>query len=170
MTEGFLHNVYTTYRELEYSIDQGIEQPLGEGVHTQSILTKSFLTKTICKKYMIIIQATTDQPELGYHVVNANPSATMRQNTVAVVSRMESQLKDDEHIIVFFQSSDECNNFSSTYNCSIYHSGRFLTSNHQEYLSGSRCQLANRSRYSSISSKLLYPHYTNHFPQPFPLV
>ena len=85
-------------------------------------LEKAFFSTTICEKNTLVIRATTDRPELGYHVVEANPKASFTRNTTALIAALEKQLRDDECIIVFFQSSDECEQFHAAYACALYHS------------------------------------------------
>ena len=85
-------------------------------------LTKAFFSATVCEKNTLVIRATTDRPELGYHVVMANPKALFTRNTVALTAALEKRLRDDERMIVFFQSSEECEQFSAAYPCALYHS------------------------------------------------
>lgn len=85
-------------------------------------LKKQYLSLTICEKYTLIIRAPTNRPELGYHVVDINPKATISENTVALITQLENGLRDDECIIVFFQSGDDCDDFGTVYHCAIYHS------------------------------------------------
>ena len=68
---------------------------------------KAFFSTTICEKNTLVIRATTDWPELGYHVVEANPKASFARNMTALIAALEKQLRDDECIIIFFQSSNK---------------------------------------------------------------
>ena len=85
-------------------------------------LTDKFLRVTISNQDTLMIRATTDRPELGYHVVNINWKTSIIRNAMALVRMLETELEGKDRIIIFFQNHDTCEQFAHRYGCAKYHS------------------------------------------------
>jgi hypothetical protein len=72
------------------------------------------------------IRASTDRPELSYHVINVEcrpgRSSPVWLSTVNLVKNLKSKLKPGERILVFFESTKDVESFAATTDSAMYHS------------------------------------------------
>lgn len=86
-------------------------------------LYPAFLTLTGLNRNTLLIRASADRPEIGYHIVNVTMrTVSLLHHAARLAANLEIGLRDDERIIFFFKSNEECENFGQIYPCSIYHS------------------------------------------------
>lgn len=69
-----------------------------------------------------VIRASTDRPEIGYHVANIHRSATAWSSTKALVKALAETIGEGEQILVFFESSEDVDRFAEQTGCAKYHS------------------------------------------------
>lgn len=70
-----------------------------------------------------VIRASTDRPELGYHVHTLPQSDITRWESMKrLTAQLQTKLQPEERIVVFFMSSEECDILSKETGCAKYHS------------------------------------------------
>jgi superfamily II DNA helicase RecQ len=113
------------YRQLfRFLTSQGIQIVCVSGTlppHLHSL----FCEKATLDPTVRVIRAPTDRPELGYDILDVNPSkskVTAWESTVRLVSHLKPRLLSDERMIVFFMSTADAERFSKETKCAIYHS------------------------------------------------
>jgi superfamily II DNA helicase RecQ len=86
-------------------------------------LHKVFCLKAGVSLYIRVIRASTDRPELGYHVHTLPQSDITRWESLKhLAAQLQTQLQPEERIVVFFMSSNECDLLSKETGCAKYHS------------------------------------------------
>lgn len=86
-------------------------------------LHKVFCQKAGVSPLIRVIRASTDRPELGYHVHTLPQSdITKWESMKRLTAQLQTQLRPEERIVVFFMSSSECDTLSIETGCAKYHS------------------------------------------------
>lgn len=110
-------------------------------------LSDRFLSVANAEIDTTVIRASSDRPELGYHVVKMNWKTNVTRNLMALVTALERELEERDRIIVFFLNSEDCEAFANRYRCSKYHSKLPIYSD--------ECKEANLQRWDSGETKVM---------------
>lgn len=84
-----------------------------------------FFRKAALEASSMVIRRSTDRPELGYHVLNVNPSKSgvpIWESLKRLVFHLKTLLRSDERIVLFFQDEKEADLFATQTGCAKYHS------------------------------------------------
>jgi len=78
------------------------------------------------------IRSSTNYPEIGMHIIHVSLMVA-KQPLAHLVHALSQCLRDKEHMLVFFASQTDAENFTSRNKCTFYHSELWEAMNTKAY-------------------------------------